>query len=165
MDRPRKYWKNRSLPKNYYNYFDICTLEGIEKTKARNAVSEKKVEGIKYLEELRPIEHLFEQFESFRKGEIRNQYGIRRNYYDKWKSTGEIPTRPPGRPVTETGDICNVNLRSFPKDLYEQFKTVVDNANAVSIVKVGYHEMFAVAISEFVQRRPQFHSKVGGNDD
>lgn len=159
MDRPRKHWKNKRLPKNYYNYFDICTLEGIGKTRAKNAVSEKKVEGIKYLDELKPIEHLFEQFESFRKGEIRNQYGIRRNYYDSWKSSGEVPERPSGRPTTETGDTCNVNLRRFPKELYEEFKTIVDNANAVSIVKVGYHEMFAVAISEFVARRPQFHNK------
>ena len=67
MDRPRKYHKNRRLPKNFYNYFDICTMEGIEKNRAKNAVNEKKVEGIKDLEELKPIEHLFEVFEKPRK--------------------------------------------------------------------------------------------------
>jgi len=48
VKRERVYHKNKSLPRNYYNYFDICTMEGIETTRAKNAVAEKKVEGIKY---------------------------------------------------------------------------------------------------------------------
>lgn len=155
MERPRKIHKKR-LPKNYYNYFDICKMEGIPDTRAKNAVSEKKVEGIKYLEELKPIEHLFEQFERPIKGSMVNQYGIRRDYYDKWKSTGEVPTPPPGRPKIERGNVVNVNIRNFPKNLYEDFKTIVDNANAMSVMKVGYHDMIAVAVKEFVDRRPNF---------
>lgn len=155
MDRPRKIHKKR-LPKNFYNYFDICKMEGISDTRAKNAVSEKKVEGIKYLDKLKPIEHLFEQFERPIKGGMVNQYGIRRDYYDKWKSTGEVPTPPPGRPKIEKGNIVNVNLRNFPKDLYEEFKTIVDNANAMSVMKVGYHDMIAVAVKEFCDRRYQF---------
>lgn len=154
MDRPRKIHRKR-LPKNYYNYFDICKMEGIESTKAKNAVSEKKVEGIKYLEELKPIEHLFEQFERPRKGGMVNQYGILRRHYDYWKDTGEVPKISPGRPPRwkDNPNVVNINI-PFPKDLYEEFKGVVDRANEMSIVKVTYRDMFAVAIQEFIQRRP-----------
>ena len=98
VNRPRRYNKNMRLPKNFYNYFDICTMEGIDPTRAKNAVARKGVEGIKSLEELEPIQHFFEVFESFRKGESRNTYGILRRYYDDWKRDGKAPVRPPGRP-------------------------------------------------------------------
>ncbi|OZV12371.1 hypothetical protein CIW83_09760 [Tissierella sp. P1] len=156
MDRPRKI-HNKRLPKNYYNYFDICKMEGIPDTRAKNAVSEKKVEGIKYLEELTPIEHLFEVFEKPIKGGMVNQYGILRRHYDYWKENGEVPKISPGRPKKHTDDnLVNVNIRNFPKDLYEEFKTIVDNANSMSVMKVGYHDMIAVAVKEFVDRRPNF---------
>lgn len=153
MDRPRKYHKNRRLPKNFYNYFDICTMEGIEKSRAKNAVNEKKVEGIKDLEELKPIEHLFEVFEKPRKNGIVYQYGILRRYYDDWKATGEVPTPPPGRPVKK-GYVWVKH--SIPAELKEKFNTVVDNANAMSAIHVTYSDMAAVAFKEFVERRPQF---------
>ena len=160
MDRPRKIHR-KSLPKNFYNYYDICKMEGIESVRAKNAVCRSsRIEGIKNIEELRPIEHLFEQFERPIKGGMVNQYGIRRSYYDSWKSTGEVPIVPSGRPKKHTNkNIVNVNIRNFPKDLYEEFKTIIDNANAVSVVKVGYHEMIGVAVQEFIQRRPQFMNK------
>lgn len=159
MERPRKIYKRR-LPSNYYNYFDICKMEGIPETRAKNAVSEKKVEGIKCLEELKPIEHLFEQFEKPIKGGMINQYGILRRHYDYWKHTGEVPKISPGRPKKHTDDnLVNVNIRNFPKDLYEEFKTIVDNANAMSVMKVGYHDTIAVAVKEFCDRRPQFKNK------
>ncbi|MFY9174122.1 MAG: hypothetical protein WAO24_02075, partial [Peptococcia bacterium] len=63
VKRERVYHKNKSLPRNYYNYFDICTMEGVENAKAKNMIAKYKVDGIKYIKELKPIEHLFEVFE------------------------------------------------------------------------------------------------------
>jgi len=135
-------------------------MEGIDPNKAKNAVSEKKVEGIKYLKELQPIEHLFEQFEKPIKNGMVNSYGIRRKHYDYWKRTGEVPKISPGRPPKWKGNpnVVNINI-PFPKDLYEEFKGVVDNANDMSVVKVTYRDMIYVAVQEFIQRRPQFSDK------
>lgn len=151
MDRPRKYFKNQRLRKDYYNYFDICTLEGIERNRARRAISEKGVEGIKYLKELEPIEHLFVVFEKPIKGKIVNSYGILRRYYDDWKSTGEVPSPPPGRPKKKGYVDVKYNI---PLDLREEFNAVVDNANSMSVVHVTYSDMAAVAIREWIDRRP-----------
>lgn len=162
MDRPRKYHKNRKLPKNFYNYFDICTMEGIEKNRAKNAVKVKKVEGIKDLEELRPIEHLFEVFEKPVKNGIVNSYGILRRYYDDWKATGEVPTPPPGRPPKEGYVWFKVRI---PEHIKEDFQTVVDNANAMSAIHVTYSDMAAVAFKEFVERRYQFMDSDESDDE
>jgi len=153
MDRPRKYFKNKKLPKNYYNYFDICTMEGIDKTRAKNAVKSKGVEGIKNLPELQPIEHLFVVFEKPIKGRIVNSYGILRRYYDEWKATGEVPTPPPGRPKKDGYVWMKVRI---PEKIKDEFQTLVDNANAISAVHVTYSDMAAVALKEFCERRPQF---------
>jgi hypothetical protein len=162
VKRERVYHKNKSLPSNYYNYFDICTMEGIETARAKNAVAEKKVEGVRYIKELKPIEHLFEVFEKPRKGEIRNQYGIRRSHYDYWKRTGKVPKISPGRPKRwEDDTYTNLNI-PIKNELYDRFKRMVDNANAVSAVKITYRDMIYVAMEECMQRRPQF---VGGGDD
>lgn len=156
MDRPRKVFKNKKLPKNYYNYFDICTMEGIEKTRAKNAIKDKGADGIKYLKELSPIEHLFAVFEKPIKGRIVYSYGILRRYYDEWKITGEVPSPPPGRPKKEGYVDVKYNI---PKKLRDEFNAVVDKANSMSTVHVTYSDMAAVAISEFCQRRPQFLDK------
>ena len=148
----RKYNK-RKIDGRYYNYFDICKMEGIPETRAKNAVKDKKVEGIKYLEELEPIEHLFEVFEKPIKGGMVNSYGILRNYYDRWKQTGEVPRKSTGRPKKEG----MIEVKYYiPLVVREEFKKVVDNANKMSIVKVTYSDMAAVALSEFCDRRVQF---------
>lgn len=150
-----------ALDKRYYNFFDICKWEGIPigtaKGKAANGL-----EGIKSLEALKPIGHLFRKFES---KDTRNQYGILRTHYDFWKRTGEPPKVSPGRPPKwkNNPNLININI-PFPKDLYRQFQQVVDNANSLSVVKVAYRDMFAVAVKEFVERRPQFLNSDGDND-
>lgn len=162
MKRERVYHKNKSLPSNYYNYFDICTMEGIETIRAKSTVSTKKVEGIKYLEELKPIEHLFEVFEKPRKGGIVNSYGIKRKHYDYWKRTGKVPKISPGRPKRWKDDAyTNLNI-PIKKELYDRFKRMVDNANAVSAIKITYRDMIYVAMEEAIQRRPEF---AGGGDN
>ena len=154
MDRKRKYHKNMKLPDDYYNYFDLCKMEGIETNRAKNAVKEKGVEGIKSLEEFKPIEHLFEVFEKPIKGKIVNSYGIKRRYYKKWSREGIVIKQPTGRPRL-AGDEVEIRYK-VPKHLKDEFTSIVDNANRISAVKVTYKDMVAVAISEFIQRRPQF---------
>ncbi len=152
MPYKRKYNK-RPIDSRYYNYFDVCKMEGIAETRAKNAVCEKRVEGIKYLEELKPIEHLFEQFEKPIKGGMVNSYGILRRYYDEWKATGKVPVIRSGRPPK-----IGMVERKFdiPEHVALKFKAVVDKANSMSIKKVTYSDMAAVALSEFCDRRPQF---------
>lgn len=153
----RKYNK-RKIDGRYYNYFDICKMEGIETNRAKNAVAEKKVEGIKYLKELEPIEHLFEVFEKPIKGGMVNSYGILRRYYDQWKQTGEVPKKSTGRPKSHGKIPWKVYI---DENLKDEFQAVVDKANSMSVIKVSYSDMVAVAINEWILRRPQFLN----NDD
>lgn len=148
----RKIHKTK-IDARYYNYFDVCKMEGIPEVRAKNAVAKLKVEGIKYLEELKPIEHLFEQFEKPIKGGMVNSYGILRRYYDEWKATGKVPKLSTGRPIKEGYAWLKV---SIPETLKDEFQAVVDKANSMSIVHVTYSDMAAVAIREWVDRRPHF---------
>lgn len=138
-----------AIPKNYINYFDVCKLEGIPTGTAKRALNEG-LEGIKSIQALKPIGHLFREFE---KG-LRKQYGILRRHYDYWKQTGEAPKVSTGRPPKwkDNPNVVNINI-PFPKDLYEKFKKVVDNANSMTIAKVTYRDMIAVAVKEFIDRR------------
>lgn len=154
MDRERKYHKNMKLPNDYFNYFDLCKVEGIPEVKAKNAVAKLGVEGIKNLEEFAPVEHLFEVFEKPIKGRIVNSYGIKRRYWRKWKKEGVVIKLPTGRPPN-AGDEVEFRYK-IPKHIKENFIKIVDNANRISTVKVDYKDMAAVAIAEFIQRRPQF---------
>ena len=140
-----------AIPRNYYNFFFFFKLEGIPTSTAKSAVGEG-LEGIARVEKLKPIAHLFREFE---KG-LRKQYGILRRHYDFWKQTGEVPKVSSGRPPKwkNNPNVINLNI-PFPKDLYEQFKKVVDKANSMSVIKVTYRDMVAVAVKEFIDRRPQ----------
>jgi hypothetical protein len=83
-----------ALPKNYYNYFDICRKEGVTPNTAKAAIGTDGVDGIKGVSQLQPIAHLFRVFP---KG-MRHEYGILRNHYDYWKKHGEPPKVSSGRP-------------------------------------------------------------------
>lgn len=149
-----------ALPKNYYNYFDICKWEGIPTGTAKRAVGEEGLAGIAGIEKLKPIAHLFKEFE---KGDMRKQYGILKSHYDYWKKKGKPPKVSPGRPPKwkNNPNLVNINI-PIDKTLYEEFKNVVDNGNAISAIKYTYRDMIAVAMREFIQRRPQF---LGGGDN
>lgn len=153
MDRPRRYNKNKGLPRNYYGYRDLCKMEGIDPKRVEYAVARDGVEGIKNLEELEPIEHLFEVFESPIKGRMIQTYGILRRYYDDWKIDGKVPVRPTGRPRKKGMTILKATV---PERLKDEFQAVVDKANSMSVVHVTYSDMVAVAIQEFIDRRPEF---------
>lgn len=149
-----------AIPKNYYNFFDICKLEGIPTGTAKSAIGDGGLEGIAKIEKLKPIAHLFREFE---KG-LRKQYGILRRHYDYWKQTGEAPKVSSGRPPKwkNNPNVINLNI-PFPKDLYEQFKKVVDRANSMSVIKVTYRDMVAVAIKEFIDRRVYLMNNESGD--
>lgn len=151
----RKIYKK--LPNNYYNYFDICKFEGIPTGTAKRAVGGSGLEGIDSIEKLKPIAHQFKVFPKYENGNLRNQYGILKTNYDFWKREGRARKQAPGRPKKwqEDDSFTNINI-PIQKKVYDEFKEVVDNANAASIVKVHYRDMIAVAIQEFCQRRPQF---------
>lgn len=142
------------MPTNYYNYFDICKFENIPTGTAKEAIGRGGVEGISVINKLKPIAHQFKEFPKYENGTLRSQYGILKSHYDYWKRTGEPRKQSPGRPPKwkDNPNLVNINI-PFPKDLYEEFKDIIDTANDVSIVKYSYRDMFAVAVKEFVDRR------------
>ena len=150
------------VPKNYYNFFDVCKMEGIPENTAKGAIT-SGLDGIKAMKALKPIGHLFKQFEKITKSGPMNQYGILRRHYDYWKRTGEAPEVSPGRPPKwkDNPNLVNINI-PFPRDLYEEFKKIIDIANSKSLVKVSYRDMFPVAVKEFCERRNHL---VGGDRD
>jgi len=140
-----------AVPKNYYNIFDVAKMEGIPKGTIDRA-AHNGLRGIAAIEALKAIGHLFKEFEKPVRGGMRKQYGIKRTYYDYWKQTGEAPNLPTGRPALGKKRLA-VNI---PEELIEEFHALVDKANEMSVIKVSYSDMAAVAIREFIDRRPQF---------
>lgn len=140
------------LPKNYYNYFDICKMEGIPEGTAKRATV-NGLRGIAAIEALKPIGHLFKEFEKPVRGGMRKQYGIKRTHYDYWKQTGELPKLHTGRPKKK--GYVHVKY-SIPEKLRDEFNSVIEKANSMSVVEVTKSEMIAVAIREWIDRRPQF---------
>lgn len=143
------------LPKNYYNFFDICKMEDIPTGTAKRACNDG-LRGIQAMGALKPISHLFKQFEKPVRGGMRKQYGIKRTYYDYWKQTGEPPKLPTGRlPLGKKRLPANIS-----EELINEFHAVVDKANSMSVVKVSYSDMVAVALREWIDRRPAFKNSV-----
>lgn len=176
------------VPKNYYNYFDICKWEGIPTNTAKSA-TERGLEGIAAIEKLKPIGHQFKLFPKYENGTLRNGYGILKSDYEFYKKHGRARRKSPGPPPKwknmyrcidcgkvfqhdtkkeGTEIICklcesknterfyeNINI-PIPKNLYDRFRRMVDNANAVSAVQISYRDMIYIAIEEAIQRRPQF---------
>ena len=139
-----------ALPRNYINYFTVCKLEGIPTGTAKRATG-KGLEGIAAIQKLKPIGHLFKEFE---KGDMRKCYGILKSQYDYYKKTGKAPEVSPGRPPKwkDNPNLVNINI-PIDKTLYEEFKAIIDKANSMSVMKYSYRDMFAVAVKEFCDRR------------
>ena len=135
------------VPKTFYSLHSVGRLLKIPKATIDGAFSD----GIDSIQALKPIAHLFHRFEE---GE-EISYGILKSHFDKWQRTGKAPKVSSGRPPKwkDNSNIVNINI-PFPKDLYNEFKQIVDNANSVSIMKVSYRDMIAVAVKEFCDRRP-----------
>jgi hypothetical protein len=136
------------LPKNYYNYFEICKIEGISTEEAKRSIGYEGLKGIHGILKLRPIAHLFREFPNG----MRKQYGILRTHYDYWKRTGEPPKVSPGRPAKWSGEEKNINIPAPP--FYEQFKAGVKKANAGSVQQVTVRQCIYLAMKEYMDRRP-----------
>jgi hypothetical protein len=110
-------------------------------------------------EALSPIAHLFICFND----DGRKTWAIRKIYFDRWKLTGKVSKKSTGRPPKWKTDSTYTNLNiPIKKDLKDRFYRMVDNANAVSSVKISYRDMIYVAMEECMARRPQF---LGGGEN
>lgn len=132
------------VPETFYSLFTIARAMGIPKATVKN-FSKESPPAV-----LAPIAHLFVCFEEAG----RRTWAIKKLHFDRWRRTGKVPKVSCGRPPKwkDNPNLVNINI-PFPKDLYEQFKKVVDKANSMSIIKVSYRDMFPVAVKEFVDRR------------
>ena len=131
-----------ALPKNYYNFIDLCKMEGINPNTARTASSG----DIGSIAKFKPIAHLFREFP---KG-MRKQYGILRRHYDTWKQTGVVPKVSSGRPPKWTGEEKNINIPAPP--FYEQFKAGVRKANSSAVQQVTVRQCIYLAMQEYMER-------------
>lgn len=137
-------------PKTFYTLFSVARMMGIPQGTIKSAIG--KGEGIESLEALKPIAHLFHRFEEG--DEI--SYAIMKKYFDKWRKTGQVPKVSTGRPPRwkNNDDFCQIRFECR-KDSYALFKAIVDKANSMSQIKVGYRDMLRIAVDEFNDRRKQ----------
>lgn len=127
-------------------------MEGVPEGTAKRTVGQGGVESIKNIPELKPIEDLFEVFERFIEGKKLNTYGIRRNWYDEWKLSGNLPRTYTGRP-----HLGKVELKlHIPQELKLQLTKAIKKANSMSVTSVSQSDVVAIAIKEFLDRRPEF---------
>lgn len=151
-ENPERKIYRKVIDARFYNYFDVCRMEGITEMRAKNAIKLLGVEGIKNIPELKPIEHLFVVFENPRKGSMRNSYGILRRYYDEWKQLGRVKylTTAKRRPAQDNMAKINVEIM---KTLKDELTDLIDRANAISVQKTNYTEAVSIAIREYIDRR------------
>jgi hypothetical protein len=138
-----------ALPKNYYNFFDICKLEDIPIGSAKGAIG-LGLEGINKIEKLKPIAHLFREFP---KGS-RKQYGILERYYDYWKKHGEPPKVSTGRPKQYEGKVKNYRIVAPPFDAI--LDAGIKKMNKGRIKHIAKKEVIWLFLKEGMERRPQF---------
>jgi hypothetical protein len=135
-------------PKPFYSLQAVARMMGIPK----NTIKEAFHRGIDTIQAIKPIAHLFHRFEE---GD-EFTYAILKKHFDKWRETGKVPKVSTGRPPRwkNNEDYCQIRFEC-KKETYELFKAIVDKANSMSAVKVGYRDMIRVAIDEFNERRKQ----------
>lgn len=143
-----------AVPKNFYNYFDVCKMEGIPEGTAKSGCN-GGLDGIASMEALKPIGHLFKQFEKAVKGGMRKQYGILRSHYDYWKRTGQPPIINSGRKPKwkDNPDYTRLDT-AIHKSVKEMFLQGIDSMNKISIQQVTLAGCTEMAILEYMQRRP-----------
>jgi hypothetical protein len=138
------------LPKNYYNFFDICKKEDININTAKSAIGSNGLAGISHIAKLQPIAHLFREFP---KGE-RKQYGILCKHYDYWKKNGEPPRVSPGAPKKYEGKVKNYRITAPPFDPI--LEAGLKKMNEGRLRRITKQEFIWLALKEAMERRPQF---------
>lgn len=136
------------IPKTFYSLHAVARMLKIPKGTIDGAFTG----GIDSIEAIKPIAHLFH---CFKEGDSVS-YAILKKHFDKWRETGQAPKVSTGRPPKWKGNDKYSQIRfECDKETYALFKAIVDKANSMSAVKVGYRDMLRVAIQEFNDRRKQ----------
>lgn len=137
-----------TIPKTFYSLQTVGRILKIPSDTIKDAFRGKELSSI---QAIAPIAHLFRKFEEA----DGFSYAILKSHFDKWQKTGKVPKVSSGRPPRwkNNPDYDNINI-PVPKKLYDEFKQVVDNGNALSAVKYSYRDMIYVAMQEFCNRRP-----------
>jgi len=142
-----------TVPKTFYSLQSVGRMLKIPSDTIKDAFRGKELNNI---QAIAPIAHLFRKFEE---GE-EFSYAILKSHFDRWQKTGKVPRVSTGRPkkYANTDQYTYIN---FPilNEIYEPFKEIVDNANAMSIAQITYRDQVSIALEEYVQRRPQFMTK------
>lgn len=142
-------------PKTFYSIQSVGRMLGIPPDTIKDVFRGKSIDSI---QAIKPIAHLFH---CFKEGD-EVAYAILKKHFDKWRKTGEVPKVSTGRPPKWKDNPNVVQLRIYmPKDVYEEFKAIVDKANSMSTVKVTYRDMIEISIKEFNDRRRQI---LGGDE-
>lgn len=138
-----------ALPRNYYNYFDICKQLNINSNTAKARISNGGLEGISSIEKLKPIAHLFREFP---KG-MRKQYGILRSHYDYFIKYGEAPKLSSGRPPKWKGNPEYARLDvAIHKSTKERLEKGRQKVNSISVQQASLYELVEIAILEYMDR-------------
>jgi len=137
-----------TVPKTFYSLQAVGRMLKVPPDTIKDAFKGKSLESIGAI---KPIAHLFHKFEE---GD-EFSYAILKSHFDRWQRTGKVPRVSTGRPVKYT-DLNKYTYINFPilNEIYEPFKEIVDNANAMSIAQISYRDQISVALEEYVQRRP-----------
>lgn len=136
------------VPKTFYSLSSVGRILGIPADTIKDAYRGKELSSI---QAIAPIAHLFRRFEE---GE-EFSYAILKSHFEKWRNTGKVPKVSPGRPKSKPENCENWN-DWIPKELAEEFKKVVDNANRLAPhMRITYRQARFIAYREFIDRRPQ----------
>ncbi len=136
-----------AIPKAFYSLQAVGRMLGVPSDTIKEAFRGKSLDSI---QAIKPIAHLFH---CFKEGDSVS-YAILKKHYDKWQRTGEVPKVSTGRPPKWKGNPDVTQIRGYIKnEVYDEFRAIVKKANSMSVIKVTYRDMLAVAIQEFNDRR------------
>ncbi len=135
------------VPKTFYSLHSVARIMGIPKDTI-NSVFES---GIDSVGAIKPIAHLFHKFQEG--DEV--SYAILKKHFDKWQQTGIVPKVSTGRPPKwkDNPEYARLDV-AIKKSLKDRFTEGIKNINQVSVQQVNMCDCVAVAIKEYMDRRP-----------
>jgi hypothetical protein len=140
----KKEKKERSATQVYYLY-ELCDILKISKKEMQDMV-ERNFEGFPF---------------SVTKVGVNSSkilYIVPKYQVDAFLISGEIPQKKVGfhgRPTKQTDTDVEMKIR-VPRAVSDNFDKCVKNMNKVATVKIGKYATIAVAMVEFMERRPEF---------
>ena len=135
-------------PQAFYNIYSVGRKMGIPKSTIAQTSGDGR--AIQTIPELEPIAHLFVCFED----DNVKSYAIRKRYFDKWRSTGIVPKKSPGRPKKYDDGVKNTKHINIPApDFYDIFVAGIRRCNKNSIQQITVQSFIHIAIKEAMDRR------------